>query len=91
MLGRLQLTVDACIDAYVLLSDRIFQKQRHRFTLTGQIQGRFDSDELELAIKEIIAQQGLDKDALLKDSPSPKCNVWVQAPIRDGDVFIDKV
>ena len=75
MLGRLQMTVDECINAYVLLSDRIFQKKRHRVTIKGQIQGRFDSDELERAIKEIVARQGLEEDALLKDALDAKCKV----------------
>jgi hypothetical protein len=75
MLGRLQMTVDECIDAYISLSDRIFQKRRHRVTIKGNIQGRFDSDELERAIKEIVVRQGLEEDALLKDSPDAKCKV----------------
>jgi predicted acylesterase/phospholipase RssA len=78
MLGRLRMTVDECIDAYVSLSDRIFQKQRHRVTIKGRVQGRFDSDELERAIKEIVARQGLAEDALLKDSRDTKCKVWVK-------------
>jgi hypothetical protein len=75
MLGRLQMTVDECIDAYVLLSDRVFQKRRHRVTIKGKVQGRFDSDELEQAIKEIVVKKGLEKDALLRDSPDAKCKV----------------
>ena len=78
MLGRLQMTVDECIDAYVSLSDRIFQKRRHRVTIKGRVQSRFDSDELERAIKEMIVKQGLETDVLLKDSPDAKCKVWVQ-------------
>ena len=61
MLGRLQMTVDECIDVYVLLSDRIFQKRRHRVTIKGHVQGRFDSDELEKAIKEIVVK-GLGRE-----------------------------
>ena len=75
MLGRLRMTVDECIDAYILLSGRIFQKQRHRVTIKGRVQGRFDSDELERAIKEIAVRQGLAEDTLLKDAPDAKCKV----------------
>ena len=78
MLGRLRMTVNECIDAYVSLSDRIFQKQRHRVTIKGRVQGRFDSDQLERAIKEIVVRQGLAEDTLLKDTPDGKCKVWVQ-------------
>jgi len=78
MLGRLRMTIDECIDAYVSLSDRIFQKQSHCVTIKGRVQGRFDSDGLERAIREIVARQGLAEDALLKDNPDAKCKVWVQ-------------
>lgn len=78
MLGRLRMTVDECIDAYVALLDRIFQKQRHRVTIKGQVQGRFDSDELERAIKEMVVRQGLVEDALLKDTADAKCKLWVE-------------
>ena len=75
MLGRLGMTVDECIDAYISLSDKIFQKQRHRVTMKGQVQGRFDSDVLERAIKEIVVGQGLAEDALFKDAPEATCKV----------------
>ena len=75
MLGRLKMDVDECITAYTTLSDQIFQKKRHRVTLRGHIQGRFDSDELERVIKEIIVKRGLEEDALLKDAQDAKCKV----------------
>ncbi|OBT70958.1 hypothetical protein VF21_10052, partial [Pseudogymnoascus sp. 05NY08] len=86
MLGRLQMTVDDCIGAYVSLSDRVFQKRRHRVTIKGNVQGQFDSVELERAIKEIIVSQGLEEDTLLKDSPDAKCKVLVCATSKEtGD------
>ena len=75
MLGRLKMSIDECIDAYLQLSDRIFQKKRHRVTVKGKIQGRFDSDELERAVKEVIKGQGLQEEALLKDTPDASCKV----------------
>ena len=75
MLGRLKMSIDECINAYLQLSDRIFQKKRHRVTVKGKIQGRFDSDELERAVKEVIKGQGLQEDALLKDTPNASCKV----------------
>jgi hypothetical protein len=50
MLGRLQMTVDECIDAYTSLSDKVFEKS-HRVNMRGKIQGRFDTAELERAVK----------------------------------------
>ena len=78
MLGRLQMTTDECIDAYVSLSDQVFQKQRHRVTVKGHVQGRFDSNELEKAIREIVVEKGLEEDALLQDSRDAKCKVYVR-------------
>jgi hypothetical protein len=75
MLGRLRMSIDDSIDAYLSLSDRIFQKKRHRVTVKGNIQGRFDSEELARAVKEVIKQQGLQEDTLLKDAPEAACKV----------------
>jgi hypothetical protein len=75
MLGRLKMSIDECIEAYLQLSDRVFKKKRHRVTVKGKIQGRFDSDELERAVKEVIAKQGLPEDALLKDAADASCKV----------------
>jgi hypothetical protein len=75
MLGRLRMSIDECIDAYLTLSDRVFIKKRHRVTVKGKTQGRFDSDELERAVKEVIAKQGLQEDALLKDAADAPCKV----------------
>ena len=79
MLGRLQMTVDDCIEAYVSLFDRVTSKQKHRATLEGIEQERFDSNEIEGAMKEIVERQGLKEDAFLKDSPDAKCRVSVYA------------
>ena len=75
MLGRLKMSIDECISAYLLLSDRVFQKKRHRVTIKGKVQGRFDSDELERAVKEIVIKQGLPKETLLKDTSEDACKV----------------
>lgn len=74
MLGRLQMTVDECIDAYTSLSDRVFEKSRHRVNIKGKLQGRFDTAELERAIKEIVSAREISEDALLKDADA-SCKV----------------
>lgn len=75
MLGRLKMSINECIDAYLSLSDRIFQKKRHRVTIKGSIQSRFDSEELERVVKEVVTAQGLQKDELLKDASDDACKV----------------
>jgi hypothetical protein len=75
MLGRLRMSVGDCIAAYVSLSDRVFRKTRHRVTVKGKVQGRFDAEELARAVKEVVKQQGLPEDALLKDTSEAQCKV----------------
>ena len=75
MLGRLKMSIDESIDAYLSLSDRVFQKKRHRLTTKGSVQGRFDSEELERAVKKVVSTQGLQEDALLKDTSDDACKV----------------
>ena len=75
MLGRLRMSVADCITAYLSLSDRVFCKTRHRVTVKGQVQGRFDADELARAVKDVVKQQGLQDDALLKNVPEAGCKV----------------
>lgn len=77
MLGRLKMDIDQCISAYLSLSDKIFQKKRHRVTVNGKIQGRFDSDALERAVKGVIVGAGFQADSLLKDAPDSECKVCV--------------
>ncbi|KAJ5811278.1 hypothetical protein N7474_007579, partial [Penicillium riverlandense] len=79
MLGRLHMTVDECIDAYTCLSNKVFEKKKHRVTMKGQIQGRFDTAKLERAVKQILSDRSFDPDTLLKDSPNAPCKVFVCA------------
>jgi hypothetical protein len=69
------MTIDDCIDAYVSLSDKVFQKTRPGFTIRGNVQGRFDTKELEAVIKQIIVEQGFEVDAPLEGSPNTSCRV----------------
>lgn len=75
MLGRLEMTIDGCIDSYLSLSDQVFQKKAHRVTIQGKIQGRFDSNKLEQAIKEVVRKRGLPEDTLMKSSVDAACKV----------------
>jgi len=75
MLGRLKMSVADCIKAYLSLSDRVFRKTRHRVTVKGKVQGRFDAEELARAVREVVKQQGVPEHALLKDAPEAGCKV----------------
>jgi len=75
MLGRLEMTVDECIEAYLSLSDEIFQKKAHRLNVRGSIQGRFDSKKLEDAIKEVVRKRKLPENTLLRNKEDVRCKV----------------
>lgn len=78
MLGRLQMDIDSCIRAYLQISDSIFRKERHRFSINGNVQGRFSAEVLEQEIRKIIAECKLDENALFKDPEvPPHCKVSV--------------
>lgn len=79
MLGRLRMSVADCIAAYLKLSERVFRKKQHRVTFKVQTQGRFDSEELARAVREVVTQQGLPEDALLKDEPNTTCKVYIDS------------
>jgi patatin-like phospholipase/acyl hydrolase len=70
MLGRLRMTVDDCIDAYTSLSDKVFEKKSHRVTFRGKLQGRFDTTELERAVKQILVDRGLATTHYLRTLPT---------------------
>jgi hypothetical protein len=75
MLGRLKMDVQQCIDAYRQLSNQAFKRRRRiPFSMGGKICERFDSKELEMAIKKILVKQGYSKDTLLKE-PGASCRV----------------
>ena len=78
MLGRLEMNIDECIDAYVALFDQVFRKKRHRVTINGHVQGRFDTEELERSIRDIVKRRDkAGENALLKRSENQQCKVLV--------------
>ncbi|RKK66720.1 hypothetical protein BFJ69_g15140, partial [Fusarium oxysporum] len=83
MLGRLRMTVDECITAYASLSGKVFEKKCHRVKINGQLQGRFDTAALELAVKQILTDKGHGEDALLKDPSNTACKVFVCATSKE--------
>lgn len=78
MLGRLKMSIDECIAAYSSLSDRVFERKAHRVTIKGKLQGRFDSRELEQAVKDTLKANRVPTDALLKDAPDAACKMCVR-------------
>ena len=73
MLGRLQMDIEPCIEAYSKLSCRVFSKKGLPVDLWGRIQGRYKASELEDAIKDIVKASGLSDDEPLNDRKDRGC------------------
>jgi hypothetical protein len=76
MLGRLEMSIDDCINAYIELSGSVFvRKHLLPVTLTGMVQARFDSEQLKKSIEGIITKYGHNENELLKNLGKSKCKV----------------
>ena len=80
MLGRLQMDIEPCIDAYSKLSSRVFCKRGLPISILGNVKGRYKASELEDAVKEIIRDTGSLEDAPLNDNIDRGCRVYVVEP-----------
>ncbi|KAI4913076.1 uncharacterized protein J4E92_009948 [Alternaria infectoria] len=77
MLGRLRMTVAECIDAYHELMPAIFEKAKHRYSISkGKLQGRYDGKAIEEGVKRILEERNIRPDELLKD-PGSTCKTFV--------------
>jgi predicted acylesterase/phospholipase RssA len=82
MLGRLRMTVEQCIDAYTSLMPAVFQKSKHRVSMTsGKLQGRFSAIGLEDQVKGILDKLNIDKDELLRD-PTSTCKTYTSRTLQ---------
>jgi hypothetical protein len=79
MLGRLKMSIQECVDAYSTISSSVFNDGlvKSRIRWIRRQKARFDSAKLQDAIKNIIEERGLDREALLMDpnNPDPKCKM----------------
>jgi len=82
MLGRLRMSIQECISAYLELSNKVFQPYKSAMygfassALTQRdIEGRFNSEALETALKTTLKAQDQSEDALFKDNPNTTCKV----------------
>ena len=70
------MSIHDCIDAYISLSDKVFKKIHYSpVSWKGHVQGRFDRNALETAVKDVVISAGLQEDALLKDDRPDSCKV----------------
>ena len=82
MLGRSEMTVQECIDAYTGLSEQVFVPKKSRLPI-GKLRAkwymkeRFGSEKLKEAIKTIVAKYDKSKDpnVMLRIDAEPRCRV----------------
>lgn len=79
MLGRLEMDVDECIEAYLELMQEVFEKGSRRKILYGiirnNIEGRFSAEVLEEAISKVIIRRGVKPTDLFNDGANRRCRV----------------
>ncbi|CAD6442839.1 70f76fa4-52fb-420e-a197-e7cc39b9e563 [Sclerotinia trifoliorum] len=84
MLGRLEMSVQECKEAYTEMMGKIFLKKHSRISLTKRkVRGQFDTIVLEEAIKAVIKDRGIPVDSLLF-WPQGKCKIFVTSTTREG-------
>ena len=76
MLGRLRMSVDDCIRAYLELGESIFAKPRSVLNLIAplRIRARYDHQKLQKGIQAMMMKSGLSREELLNDEDT-KCRV----------------
>lgn len=85
MLGRLRMSVAEAIEAYKTLSRRIFTPVHSKGNVAGRAlatlraDGKFESEPLELVVKEMCRKEGLSETELLKDNRDDSPRVFVCA------------
>ena len=76
MLGRLQMDIQSCIDAYSELSRDVFSKKGLLpVDKSGNVKGRYKASKLENAIKKIIRDSGTLEDGPFNDGKDRGCRV----------------
>jgi len=80
MLGRLELTVDECIEQYLVTAAKAFERRRSKVDLISRakdkwkVEGAYSTDGLENAMKTLVREKLGDEDAVFV-SPSMSCKV----------------
>lgn len=77
MLGRLRMSVEECITAYVKLMKRIFERKENRSIMSalGRVKPRFSSRALSDAIAEVLQSSGHSISEKFEEDEEPTCKV----------------
>lgn len=79
MLGRLEMDVQECIDAYLELMESVFSEKARTVCvdLSGNVKAQYDSRKLRAAIEHVISGAGFSPSDPLNDGKTRKCRVFV--------------
>jgi hypothetical protein len=77
MLGRLEMTVDDCIEKYKMLIEKIFGSKINlvSFGFKGDIKPKFSSSKLEEGILQVLRDLELNEKTLFNDGKERGCRV----------------
>ena len=77
MLGRLEMTVEACIAAYRELMESVFEAKSSWLPIgwSGKTKAQFDSNKLRKAIEEVVTNNGATTGDLFNDGRERGCRV----------------
>lgn len=77
MLGRLEMTVEACIDAYKNLMTVVFEDRKRKLPIgfSGKTKARFASNKLNQAIKHVVVHSGASVEDKFDDGRQRGCRV----------------
>lgn len=88
MLGRLEMDVQPCIDAYLKICGDVFSEEHLPVSWWGNIKGRFDKSKLEHCIKAIIEEQVSDGNALFNDGQDRKCRTYINQALSSWNWMV---
>ncbi|TIA50982.1 FabD/lysophospholipase-like protein [Aureobasidium pullulans] len=90
MLGRLEMSVDECIEEYVELMATVFGARSRRIPMSwrGRIKPRFESRNLENAVKQVLSRKGMAEDARFDDGAERGCKTFVCSIDRRTNVMV---
>ncbi|KAE8845923.1 hypothetical protein PTNB73_01903 [Pyrenophora teres f. teres] len=83
MLGRLEMSIDQCIEAYIEMMDVIFDpKDRRKLPFkirNGKVQPKYKTKHIEQAIKQVISKAGRTSDDPFRGTKDSYCKTVVLA------------
>ena len=82
MLGRLQMSISECLSVYKALSEKVFCPSWKQGFGVKYLNARighawFKAEDLEMAVKRLLADRGLPQEMSLKEDIDPTCKVYV--------------